>query len=137
MLRLSNTVTIPTRELELRAIRSQGSGGQHVNKVATAIHLRFDIRASSLPEAYKTNLLALNDHRISPDGLIVIKAQQHRSQDRNRKEALNRLEVLIHRAMRPRKKRKATSPTNASKRRRLEKKRQHSEKKRRRGRVDW
>ena len=136
MLQISNKVTIPSRELDIRAVRAQGPGGQHVNKASTAIHLRFDIRASSLPDSYKQRLLAYRDHRITRDGVIVIKAQDSRSQDANREAALQRLRALIKKAMRPPKKRKATKPTKASQQRRLDRKKKHSAKKKLRGRVE-
>ena len=122
MLHISHHVAIPDTEIDIHAVRAQGAGGQHVNKVSTAIHLRFDIAASSLPEFYKEQLLLLKDHRISRDGVITIKAQQHRSQEQNREDALARLRELIRRATTPRKKRKATKPTKGSQRRRLESK---------------
>jgi ribosome-associated protein len=122
MLHISNYVTIPDHEIEIHAVRSQGAGGQHVNKVSTAIHLRFDIAASSLPPFYKEELLKLRDHRISQDGVITIKAQQSRSQEQNRVDALDRLRELIQSVAVPRKKRRATKPTKASKQRRLESK---------------
>ncbi len=125
MLYISSTIGIPDRELEIHAVRSQGTGGQNVNKVSTAIHLRLDIHRSSLPQLYKDALLRLRDHRISADGVITIKAQQYRTQERNREDALNRLRTLIQRAAIPRKKRKATAPTWSSRERRIEgKKRQ-------------
>ncbi|MDF0675819.1 MAG: alternative ribosome rescue aminoacyl-tRNA hydrolase ArfB [Nitrospira sp.] len=125
MLHISSAIGIPDREIEIHAIRSQGTGGQNVNKVSTAIHLRFDIHMSSLPQLYKDALLMLRDHRISADGVITIKAQQYRTQERNREDALNRLRTLIQRAAIPRKKRKATAPTRSSQNRRIEgKKRQ-------------
>jgi ribosome-associated protein len=122
MLPISSSVSIPDHEIDIHAIRSQGAGGQNVNKVSTAVHLRFDIRASSLPQHYKDGLVTLRDHRISGDGVITIKAQQHRTQERNREAALERLRLLIQSVAIPRKKRRATKPTKASKNRRIESK---------------
>lgn len=115
-------LVIPDSEIEIHAMRSQGAGGQHVNKVSSAVHLRFDIVASSLPPFYKEELLKLKDHRISEDGVITIKAQQFRSQEQNREDALNRLRGLVQSVAIPRKKRKATKPTKSSQNRRLESK---------------
>ena len=108
------------REVEFSAIRAQGAGGQNVNKVSSAIHLRFDIHASSLPDAVKERLLALNDSRITEAGVLVLKAQQHRTQDMNRNDALARLQDVIDSVAMPPKNRRATKPTYASKQRRLE-----------------
>jgi ribosome-associated protein len=107
-------------EVQITAVRSAGAGGQNVNKVSSAIHLRFDIAASSLPAALKARLLSLKDHRITRDGVVVIKAQQHRSQEMNRDEALQRLQELVDAAAVAPKVRRATRPTRASKKRRLE-----------------
>jgi len=113
-------IAIPADELEWSAIRAQGAGGQNVNKVSSAIHLRFDVAASSLPDPVKARLLALHDRRLSEEGVVVIKAQRHRSQDLNRRDALERLNALVARAAEEPLVRKPTRPTRASKRRRLE-----------------
>ncbi len=120
MIILSRNVTIPDSELELTAIKAQGNGGQNVNKSSTAIHLRFDIRASSLPEFYKERLMAVSHHLITPEGVVIIKAQEYRSQEMNREAALKRLENLIQELTVVEKTRRATQPTLASKKRRLE-----------------
>ena len=136
MLKISNTVTLDENEIEFSAIRAQGSGGQKVNKVSAAIHLRFDIAASSLPEFYKERLLALKDKRISKDGIIVIKSQQHRGQEQNREEALERLVALIKSVNVVPKKRVATKPTKGAMKRRLQSKKKHAQKKKMRGKVE-
>ena len=136
MLKISNTVAIDENEIEFTAIRAQGSGGQKVNKVSAAIHLRFDIAASSLPDFYKEKLLSFKDKRITKEGTIVIKSQQHRSQEQNREEALERLVELIKSVNVVQKKRVATKPTKGAVKRRLQSKKKHAQKKKMRGKVE-
>jgi ribosome-associated protein len=126
---------VDEREVELSAIRAQGAGGQNVNKVSSALHLRFDIAASSLPDEIKARLLALSDSRITQEGVLVLKAQQHRTQEMNRLDALSRLQQIIDGVSNPPKARRATKPTYGSRQRRLEGKSQRSVTKALRGRV--
>ena len=136
MVQISKNIVLPDEELEWQAIRAQGAGGQNVNKVSSAFHLRFDIPASSLPDEIKQRLLAKRDQRISGDGILVIKAQRFRTQEKNRGDAIERLRQLILAASRAPKKRKATKPSRASQRRRLDGKARRGETKRLRRSID-
>ena len=135
MLEVSNTVRIPEDEIQMDAVRSQGPGGQNVDKVATAVRLRFDVRNSSLPVAYRQGLLAMHDHRITKDGVVVIKAQAYRTQEQNREDARNRLRELIRSAGVTPRKRRPTRPSRASQRKHQEAKKRHKQKKAMRKKV--
>ena len=129
MLFITSNISIADTEIEFTAVRSQGPGGQNVNKVSSAIHLRFDIRASFMPEIYQQRLLKLRDHRITKEGVVVIKAQRYRSQDKNRAQALQRLQDLLQSVTHNTKVRRLTKPTRGSQLRRMDKKTQHGKKK--------
>jgi ribosome-associated protein len=133
MLRVNSQISIPLVEIEISAVRAQGPGGQNVNKVASAIHLRFDIKASSLPEAVQQRLLLKQDQRISGDGIVIIKAQNHRSQEKNRAEALSRLAELVGGASHSPRKRIPTRPRRAAREKRLDAKKQRGSLKKLRG----
>jgi len=137
MLNISSQISIPETEIRFEAIRAQGAGGQNVNKVSSAIHLRFDIQNSSLPDEVKETLLALKDRRISKEGVLIIKAQRFRSQEKNREDSVNRLRVLILKSMTRQKKRKPTKPSGSAKKKRMDEKTKHGTLKGLRGRISF
>ena len=137
MLKISNQVVLPSSNVKFQAVRAQGPGGQNVNKVSSAMHLRFDVHASDLPDSHKEKLLALNDQRLSSEGVIVIKAQTFRSQEKNKEDGLNRLVALIRGAVKEPRKRKATRPSRNSQRRRMDSKAKHGKTKALRKKISY
>jgi ribosome-associated protein len=135
-LKISSQVSIPLAQIELQPIRAQGAGGQNVNKVSSAVHLRFDIESSSLPESYKESLRKLRDQRVTSEGVIVLKAQRFRSQEKNREDALERLRTLLQAAGAVRKHRKPTKPTRSSQKKRVDSKTKRGQLKSQRSRVE-